>query len=88
MTGTSRNSRTVRFVWYAVVPSAFVITFAGLLWLDIGSQVATSVAAGQPPVAASPQGFLHAPAGDPSVPRASDALSPSADVEPEAAPTF
>lgn len=87
-TSRSRQPRKARIVWYAAVPSAFVITFVGLLWLDMGSQFAGSITAAQPAVATTTHDFLHAPAGDPSLPRASDMLIPSADAETSMVPTF
>jgi len=81
-------SRRARIVWYALVPSAFIVTFASLLWLDVGSQLANSVAASQPAIATTTQDFLHAPAGDPSVPHASDTAIPAGDAEPHTGETF
>ena len=65
-----------------------MIMFAGLLWLDAGAQFKSTIAAAQPAVATTTQDFLHAPAGDPSLPRASDVLIPSADAETLVVPTF
>ena len=86
-----RITRKARLTWLAVVPSAFLMTFVGLLWLHLGTQLVTGTAASLQPTVSDTNiaAFLQAPASDTSVPRASDVLSHSViDADTEPVPTF